>query len=525
MQGAPPPGGVPLLPFGAPGLPGLGAPMLGAAAPMQMAGIDPSTAQALLLLQQTQQQQLIQQHQQAMLPQAQHAIGMLASQYTLQAAQAYDQSVSQTIDPEITELAHKFKLDERITRDLDVQMKKRQGTFEDDMKALWEILEGARNPAGLLRVKIREMEEGAFRGTATPDREVEDLAKKFSLDAQAAAKLAEVLSKRDNRSKDLRQIAKHLELSNKPSSLVMLMLKVWWDRAEWEGELQKHPHEGGTVAEPLDFGAYLSDHEEHIAERAPLPVDHETRRAAAQDKQDMRRSCRKSKKRRADPKWGVLVELIWTALDPGVNHERPGALSRGVSLLDGSYGGANAFASTRLRDTAHPIAGGFHDLAINALMGDSSKLHTMRQGDQGMAGEKRRSCDAMRVARRLRGISWGLGTRDRIERAVFIAFALGAGTSPGLLQSVKKSTGGFPNVSLTWPCSCEALQNGDGSPKGGAPGVGQPQSAFEQIIQGTVTVLPPTPVMDERCRTPSPALMCQQISSQLMTAVSYLMCQ
>ncbi|CAK0871979.1 unnamed protein product, partial [Prorocentrum cordatum] len=52
-----------------------------------------------------------------------------------------------------------------------------------------------------------------------------DLAKKFSLDAQAAAKLAEVLSKRDNRSKDLRQIAKHLELSNKPSSLVMLMLK------------------------------------------------------------------------------------------------------------------------------------------------------------------------------------------------------------------------------------------------------------------------------------------------------------
>jgi len=201
--------------------------MLGVAAPagpMQMAGIDPSTAQALLLLQQTQQQQLLQQ-QQAMLPQAQQAIGLLASQYTLQAAQAYDQSVSQTIDPEVTELAHKFKLDERITRDLDVQMKRRQGTFEDDMKALWEILEGARNPAGLLRVKIREMEEGSFRGTATPDRDVEDLARKFSLDAQASAKLAEVLSKRDNRSKDLRQIAKHLELSNKPSSLVMLMLK------------------------------------------------------------------------------------------------------------------------------------------------------------------------------------------------------------------------------------------------------------------------------------------------------------
>merc|ERR1719476_1208228 len=69
------------------------------------------------------------------------------------------------------------------------------------------------------------MEDGVFRGTATPDRDVEEMAKKFGLDAQASAKLAEVLGKRDDRKKDLRQICKHLELSNKPSSLVMLMLK------------------------------------------------------------------------------------------------------------------------------------------------------------------------------------------------------------------------------------------------------------------------------------------------------------
>merc|ERR1719221_22833 len=150
---------------------------------------------------------------------------MLACQYTMQAAQAYEQSVSQAIDTEVTELQHHFKLDDRITRDLDTELKKRSKTFDDDMRALWEILEGARNPAGLLRVKIREMEENTFRGTATPDRDVEELAKKFGLDAQASAKLAEVLGKRDDRKKDLRQIAKHLELSNKPSSLVMLMLK------------------------------------------------------------------------------------------------------------------------------------------------------------------------------------------------------------------------------------------------------------------------------------------------------------
>merc|ERR1719277_2982228 len=185
-----------------------------------MPGMDPSgQMQAMLLYQQMLQQQMGLQQQQM---QQQAAA---TSQFTLQAAQAYEESVQQAVDTEVQELAHHFKLDERITKDLDVQMKRRRQTFEEDLKALWEILEGARNPAGLLRVKIREMEEGTFRGTATPDRDVEDLSKKFNLDAQASAKLAEVLSKREDRKKDLRQIQKHLELSNKPSSLVMLMLK------------------------------------------------------------------------------------------------------------------------------------------------------------------------------------------------------------------------------------------------------------------------------------------------------------
>lgn len=156
----------------------------------------------------------------------QHVLQQQMMHKHMQAAQeAYDENLKNTIDTDVKELAHKFKLDERITKDLDVQMKQRKQTFDDDMRALWEILEGARNPAGLLRVKIREMEEGSFRGTATPDRDVEDVARKFNLDVQAAAKLAEALAKREGRVKDLKQLTKHLELSNKPSSLVMLMLK------------------------------------------------------------------------------------------------------------------------------------------------------------------------------------------------------------------------------------------------------------------------------------------------------------
>jgi len=146
----------------------------------------------------------------------------------VQASQAFaPAAVSEPLplEPEVSELCHNFKLDERVAKDLDAQMKRRMGMIASDIKALWEILENARNPHGLLRVKIREIEEGTFRGIATPDRDVEDLAKKFALDAQAAAKLAQVLSNREDRKKDIRQLTKHLELSNKTSSLVMMMLK------------------------------------------------------------------------------------------------------------------------------------------------------------------------------------------------------------------------------------------------------------------------------------------------------------
>eukprot|EP00440_Ansanella_granifera_P004453 gb/GFBE01004826.1/.p1 GENE.gb/GFBE01004826.1/~~gb/GFBE01004826.1/.p1 ORF type:complete len:320 (+),score=59.73 gb/GFBE01004826.1/:1-960(+) len=174
---------------------------------------DPSQA---ALYHQILQQQMLQQQ------------ALVASQLAAasQAAQPIpDASEPREIHADIKELQGKYKLDDRIIRDLNTQMHKRMESFDDDMKAIREILGQARNPAGMLRVKLREMEDGSFRGTLTPDRDVEDLAKRFSLDAQAAAKLSEVLAKRDDRKKDLRQLAKHLELSNRPSSLVMLMLK------------------------------------------------------------------------------------------------------------------------------------------------------------------------------------------------------------------------------------------------------------------------------------------------------------
>eukprot|EP00928_Gymnodinium_smaydae_P067122 TRINITY_DN50062_c0_g1_i1.p1 TRINITY_DN50062_c0_g1~~TRINITY_DN50062_c0_g1_i1.p1 ORF type:complete len:373 (-),score=91.42 TRINITY_DN50062_c0_g1_i1:95-1126(-) len=148
----------------------------------------------------------------------------MAAHMMQQACNNYEKEASQTLEPEVIEFQKHFKLDDRIIKDLDVQLKKRK-TVEDDIKDLYAIIEEARNPAGLLRVKIKEMEEGIFRGAATPDKDVEDLAHKFKLDANASAKLAEVLARRPDRKRDLRQLTKHLELSNKTSSLVMIMLK------------------------------------------------------------------------------------------------------------------------------------------------------------------------------------------------------------------------------------------------------------------------------------------------------------
>lgn len=165
------------------------------------------------------------QQMQALIQQHMMAHPELVSQFTQQAAVEYEQAMANTVHPEVLELSHHFNLDDRAARALDQQMKRRKTTFEDDLAALWEILEGARNPSGLLMVKVREMAEGIFRGYSCPEKDVSDFAKKFNLDIQASAKLAEVLARRGDPKEDMRRLAKHLERSNKPSALTMLMLK------------------------------------------------------------------------------------------------------------------------------------------------------------------------------------------------------------------------------------------------------------------------------------------------------------
>merc|ERR1719181_2118871 len=69
------------------------------------------------------------------------------------------------------------------------------------------------------------MRLGHFRGMSALDNKVQDFAKKYRLDAQAAVKLGEVMDKREDPEGDMVKIGKHLERSNKPSSLMMMLLR------------------------------------------------------------------------------------------------------------------------------------------------------------------------------------------------------------------------------------------------------------------------------------------------------------
>merc|ERR1719411_1046322 len=74
-------------------------------------------------------------------------------------------------------------------------------------------------------MKLKEMRNGSFRGMSALDKKVHDFGKKYRLDAQAAVKLGEVLDKREDPEGDMVKLGKHLERSNKPSSLMMMMLR------------------------------------------------------------------------------------------------------------------------------------------------------------------------------------------------------------------------------------------------------------------------------------------------------------
>eukprot|EP00929_Paragymnodinium_shiwhaense_P085288 TRINITY_DN45703_c0_g1_i1.p1 TRINITY_DN45703_c0_g1~~TRINITY_DN45703_c0_g1_i1.p1 ORF type:complete len:370 (+),score=73.28 TRINITY_DN45703_c0_g1_i1:76-1185(+) len=131
------------------------------------------------------------------------------------------------IDPDVQELCDHFHIEEKHTRRLSDLMKKRHNTFVEDIERLWEVLRKAHSPAGLLVVKMKEMDEGRFVGKTKPEKELLDVSRKHGLDADAESKLADILSRfeQDKRKGLTEQIDKHLEVSNRPSAAAMTLLR------------------------------------------------------------------------------------------------------------------------------------------------------------------------------------------------------------------------------------------------------------------------------------------------------------
>merc|ERR550525_1464045 len=135
--------------------------------------------------------------------------------------------VAPMIDPDVQELCDYFHIEERHARRLSDIMKNRQNTFVEDLERLYDVLERANSPAGLLVVKMREMEEGTFVGKVKADKELAAISKNYKLDDQAESKLADILARYDDarRKEYLVEIEKHLEVSNRPSAMAMMLLR------------------------------------------------------------------------------------------------------------------------------------------------------------------------------------------------------------------------------------------------------------------------------------------------------------
>merc|ERR1740121_2921344 len=140
------------------------------------------------------------------------------------AADTSKNAAADVIDPEVKELGDYFNIEDRWVKRLNETMRKRMDTKEQDIAKLYEVLERARSPTGLLTVKIGEMECGQFVGKIKPDKVVERLARKFKLDDHVTSRLIElVVRRRATKEEDLDRLEQHLRYCKRPSAMATLL--------------------------------------------------------------------------------------------------------------------------------------------------------------------------------------------------------------------------------------------------------------------------------------------------------------
>lgn len=205
---------------------------------------------------------------------------------TQQQAMLYDEqkAAERKMEPDVIEFQAQYGLQERHAWNLNEQLKDRNNTYDDDLWALHEIMRKCNNTAqrcDLLNMNVRWMKEGKFCGPYSPNPLVIKAAKKYNLDPPSACKLADALEQRDDPDTDMARLDQHLARSNKPSSLVMMMLKTL-----------KNGGNIGEASSPVAIGSYL-----HKEESRKETEKREDRRRSKSRKNRSRSARRRSRSR------------------------------------------------------------------------------------------------------------------------------------------------------------------------------------------------------------------------------------
>jgi len=228
-----PPGGMP----GMPSMPGMqpgmrpgmppGTMPAGGMQPGMMPGMNPMMNPMMFMMMQQMQSMRHGQNVQTMMS---NALGSNSGKSESKPRIPGEPDDDDEIDPEIQELCDYFNIEDRWIKRLNETMKKRQDTKAADLEKLYETLERARSPTGLLTVKIGEMESGRFIGKVKPDKEVEKLARKFKLDDPVASRFTELIHRRkkdgeiDRMHKDLFTIEQHLKYCKRANAMATLLV-------------------------------------------------------------------------------------------------------------------------------------------------------------------------------------------------------------------------------------------------------------------------------------------------------------
>lgn len=127
-----------------------------------------------------------------------------------------------SISPDVRKLCNYFKIEDRWIERLDETLKRREDTREEDVAKLYEVLDRARSPTGLLVIKIGEMECGQFDSRIKPDKHIIRIARQFNLDREARDRLALLgVQRKRTKQEDMDRMEQHMTMSRHPSDLAI----------------------------------------------------------------------------------------------------------------------------------------------------------------------------------------------------------------------------------------------------------------------------------------------------------------